>query len=55
MEGQTQIWDYVNPDQSIEINTYRKIGVGILAYHNWAVYQNQDIEPDGWYDSSIGL
>jgi hypothetical protein len=55
MEGQTQIWDYVNPDQSIEINTYRKIGVGILAYHNWAVYQNQDIEPDCWYDSSIGL
>ena len=55
MEGQTQIWDYVNPDQSIEVNTYRKIGVGVLAFHNWAIYQNTKISADNWYDSSIGL
>ena len=55
MEGQTQIWDYVNADQSIEINTYRKIGVGVLTFHNWAIYQNEDIEDANWYDSSIGL
>ena len=54
MEGQTQIWDYVNADQSIEINTYRKIGVGVLTFHNWAIYQNEDIEDANWYDSSIG-
>ena len=55
MEGQTQIWDYVNADQSVEVNTYRKIGVGILTYNNWAIYQNTAINADNWYDSSIGL
>ena len=55
MEGQTQIWDYVNPDQSIEVNTYRKIGVGVLTHHNWGIYQNTAIGADNWYDSSIGL
>ena len=55
MEGQTQIWDYVNADQSIEVNTYRKIGVGILAFHNWGVYKNTKIGDDNWYDGSIGL
>ena len=55
MEGQTQIWDFVNADQSVEVNTYRKIGVGVLTFHNWAIYQNEDIEAGNWYDSSIGL
>ena len=59
MEGQTQIWDYVNADQSVEVNTYRKIGVGVLAFHNWGIYKNTKIHQDDidtyWYDSSIGL
>ena len=55
MEGQTQIWDAVNRDQSIEVNTYRMIGVGILAFNNWGVYQNNKIDATNWYDSSIGL
>jgi hypothetical protein len=55
MEGQTQIWDYVNADQSVEVNTYRKIGVGVLTFHNWGIYQNTKIPADNWYDSSIGL
>ena len=42
-EGNTQMWDYVNPDQSMEINTYRKLGTAILAYHNWAIYKNEGI------------
>ena len=42
-EGNTQIWDYTNPDQSMEINTYKKIGTAILSYHNWAIYQNTGI------------
>jgi hypothetical protein len=53
MEGQTQIWDYVNADQSIEVNTYRKIGVGILAYNNWGIYQNTGINDADWYDSGL--
>ena len=55
IEGQTQMWDYVNADQSIEINTYRKIGVGILAYNNWGVYQNQDIPVTDWDDTAMGI
>jgi hypothetical protein len=55
MEGQTQIYDAVNRDQSIEVNTYRKIGVGILAFNNWGIYKNTGISADSWYDSSMGL
>ena len=42
-EGNTQMYDFVNRDQSMEIHTYRKIGSAILAYHNWAIYKNSDI------------
>jgi hypothetical protein len=55
MEGSTQMYDVVNPDQSLEIHTYRKIGVGILAFNNWGVYKNTGINADNWYDSSLGL
>ena len=55
MEGGTQMYDVTNPDQSIEIHTYRKIGVGILAFNNWGVYKNTGINADNWYDSSLGL
>lgn len=53
MEGQTQIYDRINRDQSIEVNTYRKVGVGILAYNNWGVYQNTGIADTNWYNSAI--
>ena len=43
MEGNTQMWDATNRDQSVEINTYRKIGVGILAYNNWGIYENTSL------------
>jgi hypothetical protein len=55
MEGDTQMYDVKNPDNSLEIHTYRMIGVGILAFNNWGVYQNEDIPADNWYDSSLGL
>ena len=55
MEGDTQMYDVVNPDQSVEIHTYRKIGVGILAFNNWGVYKNTAIDAGNWYDSSLGL
>ena len=42
-EGGTQMWDFVNADQSMEIHTYRKLGTAILAYHNWGIYKNENI------------
>ena len=42
-EGQTQMYDFVNRDQSMEIHTYRKLGTAILTYHNWGIYQNTGI------------
>ena len=56
MEGSTQMWDATNRDQSVEINTYRKIGVGISAYNNWGIYQNTGITLSGanaWYNSGV--
>ncbi len=43
-EGGTQIYDWVNKDQSMEVMTYRKMGVAIYTHHNWAIYQNTGIE-----------
>ena len=40
LEGQTQIWDLKNADQSLEIQMYRKIGVAILTDYNWGLYKN---------------
>lgn len=42
-EGQTQIYDWQNKDQSMEINVYKKMGVAILAYNNWAIYRNTSL------------
>jgi hypothetical protein len=42
-EGNTQVYDWVNKDNSMEIHTYKKMGSAILAYHNWAIYQNKGI------------
>ena len=55
LEGATQMYDVVNPDQSIEIHTYKKVGVGILAFNNWGIYQNNQISASNWYDASLGL
>lgn len=43
LEGNTQMYDFTNRDQSMEIHTYRKLGAAILSYHNWAIYQNSGI------------
>ena len=42
-EGDTQMYDFVNRDQSMEIHTYRKLGTAILTYHNWGIYKNSGI------------
>lgn len=48
-EGNTQVWDLKNPDNSMEIHTYKKMGAAILTHHNWGVYQNKSIA-DTSYD-----
>ena len=56
IEGATQMYDVVNPDQSIEIHTYKKIGVGILAFNNWCVYKNTGISVENWYNpATLGI
>ena len=42
-EGGTQVYDFINRDQSMEIHTYRKLGTAILTHHNWGIYQNKGI------------
>ena len=44
LEGQTQVWERDNRDQSIEIMFYKKMGVGIQTFHNWGIYQNTGID-----------
>ena len=51
LEGATQMYDVVNPDQSIEVHTYKKVGVGILAFNNWCIFRNTGITAK-WYDST---
>jgi hypothetical protein len=56
LEGATQMYDHVNPDQSIEVHTYKMIGVGIVAFNNWGIYRNTTINADNWYnDNYMGL
>ena len=56
LEGNTQIRDFDNPDGSLEIHTYKMIGVGILAFNNWGLYHNTGISEDNWYnESKLGL
>lgn len=48
LEGQTQMWDEVNKDQSIEINAYKKMGAAILTHYNWAVYRNTSVTDNSY-------
>lgn len=50
-EGDTIVDEWKNRDRSMEIQAYRKLGVGIIANPNyWAIAQNEDIVADGWTD-----
>lgn len=62
MEGNTQVYDFTNRDQSMEIHTYKKVGVGILTYNNWGIYKNTDIHVNDddanaikWNDNFYGI
>lgn len=43
VEGQTQMYDFTNRDNSWELHFYRKMGVAIEAYHNWGIYKNTGV------------
>lgn len=43
LEGQTQIHDFTNRDNSMEIHVYKKMGAAILTHYNWGIYQNTGI------------
>lgn len=53
LEGDTQINDFKNRDNSMEIHAYRKLGVGILTTHNWGALINSQINTDN-FDGSFG-
>lgn len=55
LEGQTQVNDFKNADNSMEIHVYKKMGVAILNYNNWGVYQNTGIDATNWVDSVYGF
>lgn len=43
IEGETQINDFKNRDNSMEVYAYKKMGCAIATHHNWAIYQNTGI------------
>lgn len=43
LEGQTQVHDFENRDNSMEIHAYKKIGAAIMTFNNWGIYQNTGI------------
>lgn len=43
LEGETQINDFKNRDNSLEVFAYKKMGCAILTQHDWAIYQNTGI------------
>lgn len=53
LEGQTQINDFKNRDNSMEIHFYKKMGAAILTHYNWAIYQNTGIAQT--YESPYGI
>ena len=47
-EGNTEVWDLKNPDNSMEIHTYKKVGTAIMTYHNWGIYHNEGIDDNSY-------
>jgi hypothetical protein len=43
LEGATQMHDFTNRDNSIEVYAYKKMGCAILTHYDWCIYQNTDI------------
>ena len=43
LEGATRVDEFKNRDRSMEVDVYKKVGVGILTHHNWGIYRNTGI------------
>lgn len=43
LEGATQIHDFTNRDNSMEVYAYKKMGSAILCNYNWGIYKNKAI------------
>jgi hypothetical protein len=43
LEGNTQMYDWENKDQSLEMHVYKKMGAAIMTYYNFGIYQNTSI------------
>ena len=50
LEGETQIKDHNNYDNSMEIHVWKKMGCAILSYNNWGIYKNEDISNANVYN-----
>lgn len=50
MEGNTQMYDWTNKDQSLELHLYKKIGAAIVTFYNFGIYQNTGIGNDNYYN-----
>lgn len=53
LEGDTQVNDFKNRDNSMEIHVYKKMGAAILTHYNWAIYENTGIPQT--FDSPYGV
>ena len=53
-EGTTQIREWDNRDNSMEVQGYIKVGVAIVSEpHNWGMYYNEELDDGGWDYSKI--
>ena len=50
MEGNTQMYDWTNKDQSLELHLYKKMGAAIVTFYNFGIYQNTGIGNDNYYN-----
>ena len=53
MEGNTIVKDHDNADNSIEIQTYKKIGLALVSNNNWVLVEHSGISTDA-FDVSSG-
>lgn len=53
LEGQTQIKDHENKDNSLEVFAWKKMGCAIITHHNWGIYKNTGITQT--YDQPYGF
>lgn len=43
LRGGVEMWDWVNKDRSMELMFQQEMGVVIMTFHNWGIYQNTAI------------